>query len=268
MNAEATSPRTWLLGAVAGWAMLVWVLALFGLGGHIERLADDPALAQKLPALPATVPERLGPFGQYSEFSQRPLFSDDRLPKPFTLQPEGEAEQETFNFVLTSVLLTPRVQLAIIQPDGGGDSIRLKVGEAPDAAPSYQLLSLTPRGAVFAGPDGEKTLELRVFDGAGGEAPTAIRATPTAGATNPGQVPQRPTRNMVAPQNPGVPMKPTPGAATNAAPGVTNPPPPPQPSPDAQVEEIRKRIEARRAQLREQQQPQPSQPPPAPDKTQ
>lgn len=266
MNAEATSPRTWLLGAVAGWAMLVWVLALFGLSGHIERLADDPSLAQKLPALPASVPERLGPFGQYSEFSRRPLFSEDRLPKSFTLQPEGEAQQETFNFVLTSVLLSPRVQLAIIQPDGGGDSIRLKVGEAPEAAPSYQLLSLTPRGAVFAGPDGEKTLELRVFDGAGGETPTAIRATPTAGVATPGQASQRPTRNMTVPLNPAVPAKPGSGAATNVPPTVTNPPPP---TADSQVEEIRKRIEARRAQLREQQpsQPSPSQPP-APDKTQ
>ncbi|MEO6364909.1 MAG: hypothetical protein ABIO38_02520 [Luteimonas sp.] len=265
MSAEATSPGTWLLGAVAGWAMLVWVLALFGLSGHIERLADDPSLAQKLPALPASVPERLGPFGQYSEFSRRPLFSEDRLPKPFTLQPEGEAQQETFNFVLTSVLLSPRVQLAIIQPDGGGDSIRLKVGEAPEAAPSYQLLSLTPRGAVFAGPDGEKTLELRVFDGSGGESPTASRATPTAGASSPGAVPQRPTRNMTMPQDPGLPSKPGTGVATNAPPAMTNPPPPPPTAPDTQVEEIRKRIEARRAQLREQQ---PSQPAPAPDKTQ
>ena len=262
MHAEATSPRTWLLGTVAGWAMLVWVLALFGLGGDIERLADDPALAQKLPALPPAVPERLGPFGQYSEFSQRPLFSDDRLPKPFTLQPEGEAEQETFNFVLTSVLLTPRVQLAIIQPDGGGESIRLKIGEAPDSAPSYQLLSLSPRGAVFAGPDGEKTLELRVFDGAGGEAPTAVRVAPVAGAVA-GQGSQRPPRNMAVPQNPASSPKPMPGAATNAAPVVTNPPPPPAPTPDSQVEEIRRRIEARRAQLREQ-----SQPTPASEKTQ
>lgn len=268
MNAEATGPRTWLLGAVAGWAMLVWVLALFGLGGHIERLADDPSLAQKLPALPAVVPERLGPFGQYNEFSSRPLFSDDRLPKSFTLQPEGETQQETFNFVLTSVLLSPRVQLAIIQPDGGGDSIRLKVGEAPDSAPSYQLLSLTPRGAVFAGPEGEKPLELRVFDGVGGEAPTTIRTTPTAGVSNPGAVPQRPTRNLTAPQNPGLPSKPGSGAATNAPPAMTNPPPPPPQTPDSQVEEIRKRIEARRAQLREQQQSQPPPPPPAPDKTQ
>ncbi len=265
MSAEATSPRTWLLGAVAGWAMLVWALALFGLGGHIERLADDPSLAQTLPGLPPAVPERLGPFGQYSEFSRRPLFSEDRLPKPFTLQPEGETQQETFNFVLTSVLLTPRVQLAIIQPDGGGESIRLKVGDAPDAAPSYQLLSLTPRGAVFAGPDGEKTLELRVFDGAGGEAPTAISATPTSGA---GAVPPRPTRNMTAPQNPGLPAKPGSGAATIAPPAVTNSTPPPSATPDSQVEEIRKRIEARRAQLREQQQSQPQAPPPAPDKTQ
>lgn len=271
MTPEATNPRTLLLVTIAGWAMLVWVLGLFGLGGRIERLADDPSLAQRLPVLPAAVPERLGPSGQYGEISRRPLFSEDRLPKPFTLQPEGEAQQETFKFVLTSVLLTPRLQLAIIQPEGGGDSIRLKVGEAPDTAPSYQLLSLTPRGAVFAGPEGEKTLDLRVFDGSGGEAPTAVTANPATGTRN--RVSPRPAGTMTAPQ-PQDTQAPRPSpVASNPAPTVVNPPPE---TSDAQVEAIRKRIEARRAQLREQSQsqppqsqpPQPPPPPPAPDKTQ
>ncbi|MDQ3229373.1 MAG: general secretion pathway protein GspN [Pseudomonadota bacterium] len=269
MTPKATNPRTLLLVTIAGWAMLVWVLGLFGLGGRIERLADDPSLAQSLPVLPAAVPERLGPSGQYSEISLRPLFSEDRLPKTFTLQPEGEAQQETFKFVLTSVLLTPRLQLAIIQPEGGGASIRLKVGEAPDSAPSYQLLSLTPRGAVFAGPEGEKTLDLRVFDGSGGEAPTAVTASPATGSRNP--VAPRPTGTMTAPQDTQAPRPST--VASNPAPTVVNPPPPPPQTSDAQVEAIRKRIEARRAQLREQSQVQPPQsqpppPPPAPDKTQ
>lgn len=264
MRADATSPRTWLLGAVAGWAMLVWGLALFGLGGRIERLADDPALAQRLPALPSATSERLGPFAQYNEFTSRPLFYEERRPLPFLLQPEGEEQRETFDFMLTSVLLTPRLQLAIIQPTGGGESIRLRVGEAPDSAPSYQLLSLTPRGAVFTGPEGEQSLELRVFDGAGGEAPTAMRL-PSANSGAAGSAGRGPARGMT----PAPVVQPTPGkpATTTGinppAPAVTSPPAGPPQTSDAQVEEIRKRIEARRAQLREQ-----SQPEPVPDKTQ
>ena len=42
-------PRTWLLAAVAGWALTIWALGLFGLGGRIEVLPDDPSLLQRLP---------------------------------------------------------------------------------------------------------------------------------------------------------------------------------------------------------------------------
>src|SRR3546814_3288531 len=66
--------------------------------------------------------------------------------------------------------------MAILQPREGGDSVRVRVGTAPEAAPGWRLVSLEPRRAVFDGPEGERKLELRVFDGEGGIPPTATRS--------------------------------------------------------------------------------------------
>lgn len=247
MRVDALGPRTWLLGAVAGWAVLVLLLALLGMGGHVARLADDPTLVRALPVLrPAPAP-RIGPLAQYGEAAARPLFSETRRPQPFSLQPEGEAEEAPqFDFILTSVLQTPGLQMAIIQPSGGGESIRMKLGEAPGEAQGWRLVELHPRSAVFEGPQGQRTLDLRTYDGTGGEAPTALatpRETPPADvepavvseADAPVAAPARPT-----PVRP--PPRPRPAAPTaaNAAPTT----------PEAQMDAIRRRIEARRAQLR------------------
>ena len=174
MRAETAGARTWLLGALALWALATWVLGLFGLGGRIDRLPPDPGLVQRLPAVAAETEDRLGPLAQYGEFGERPLFTTDRRPQPFFINPVDEDAPAEFEYVLTSVLLTPGLQVAIVQPAAGGESVRLKVGESPAGAQGWQLSSISPRGAVFDGPEGQRTLELRVFDGTGGEAPTAM----------------------------------------------------------------------------------------------
>jgi len=38
MRLEDVSPRTWLFGTVAGWALAAWVLALVGMGGKVPPL--------------------------------------------------------------------------------------------------------------------------------------------------------------------------------------------------------------------------------------
>ena len=62
MRRDAWNARTWILAVVAGWSLLVAVLAMFGLGGRITPLPADPDLVQPLPRLPAAPPERLGPL--------------------------------------------------------------------------------------------------------------------------------------------------------------------------------------------------------------
>jgi general secretion pathway protein N len=266
MRVEDVGARTWLLGAIASWGILAWLLAVFGMGSRIAPLLDDPALVKPIPALPAHMANRLGPISQYAEIGARPLFSEDRRPKPFSLKGGDDATDasQEFDYVLTSVLITPNLQLAILQPPDGSKSVRVKLGEAPESHPAWRLSALNERSAVFDGPNGQRTVDLRVFDGTGGEPPTAIardgRQGVPAGTISPdGAVPM--------PSAPSQPMQPSPGTSARAAapPTATKPPqPPPATSTppmteQAQMEAIRQRIQARRAQMR--QQAQPTQPP-------
>jgi general secretion pathway protein N len=262
MRTDAVGPRTWLLAALAAWALLAWVLALFGMGGQIRPLPDDPSLVGPLPQLPSAAPERLGPFAQYAEIAARPVFSQGRQPQPFFISgEEGEGEAQAFDFVLSSVLITPNMRLAIVQPAQGGEGIRLKVGEAPPATPGWRVVDIQPRSVVFNGPEGERTLELRVFDGSGGQMPTALTVPPPAGVpVPPAGGDNRVTGGASTPgMSAGQPAPPGPAVMPTEIPG---PVAEPAQSTEQQMDAIRKRIEARRAQLRAQ-----GESPPPPNKT-
>ncbi len=245
MRVDSAGPRTWLLATVAGWALLAWMLALAGMGARAALLADDPGLLQPLPQPRPSPPERLGPLAQYAEIGARPLFAEDRRPHPFSLQSADgeETEANTFDYVLTSVLITPQLHMAIVQPTQGGDSVRIKLGEASEDLPAWRLVELNPRSAVFEGPEGRKALDLRTFDGVGGQAPTSVSAgdrtantTATAGARPP---PEAAVQVDADPAAEAAPEPPVPASA-------------PQPTAtEKQMDAIRKRIEARRAQLRQ-----------------
>ena len=257
MRIDNAGARTWLLAAVAAWALCAWLLALFGMGGGIERLDEDDALLRPLPGAFKPAPQRLGPLPQYAEAGSRPLFTEDRRPQPFFIDPmaeSGEAAND-FDFVLTSVLRTPTLEMVILQPTGGGRSLGVKVGESPEGVGGWSLVSVGARSAVFNGPQGERTLELRQFDGVGGEAPTAMAApvVPPEGSSapagraapdeaRPGAAPAMPApqANAPAPRAP-VDGGPAPGQGPAAGPARTS---------QEQVEAIRKRIEERRARLR------------------
>ena len=248
MRLADAGPRTWLLAAVAGWALLAWLGSLANMGGSIARLPDDPSLLSKLPTQPRAQPERIGPMSQYAEVGTRPLFSENRQPQPFSLTPQGEGEEaQAFDFVLTSVLLTPNFKMAIVQPAAGGESIRMKLDESPAEAQGWRLVDLGPRSAVFAGPQGEKHLELRAFDGKGGTAPTRTTPRTSAQMPPPQPVTMQDADEAVAMPEPVAVEEPAP--ATPPQTGSTLPDTPM--TPEAQMDAIRKRIEERRAQLRE-----------------
>ena len=78
---EHAGATTWLLAALAAWALLLSLGALFGMGGHLRAtpvLAADP-----LPLPTAVQPARIGPLTQYAEAASRPLFTQDRRPRSF-----------------------------------------------------------------------------------------------------------------------------------------------------------------------------------------
>lgn len=249
MRIDASTAKTWLLAAIAGWALLVWVLSLFGMGGRISRLQDDPSQRPPLPAIPAAANERLGPLQQYAQIGQRPMFTNDRRPQPFLINPDAAmAQGGGFDFVLTSVLKTPGLDMVILTPADDSLPARVKVGGAPDSAPGWVLESVSARSAVFVGPEGPRTLELRSFDGTGGQAPTAISPpAPRVVMSPPGQPPPPAGPAQVQAMSPASPGDA--GAAGADAGQVATVDP--ERSSEEQVEAIRKRIEARRAKLRQ-----------------
>jgi general secretion pathway protein N len=274
---DDAGPRTWLMATVAGWAVLAWLLALLGMGRHAQALDADPGLLRPLPQARATAPSRLGPLSQYAAIAQRPLFSQDRQPKPFFLQGQGEGEgqQTAFDYVLTSVLITPTLKMAILQPADGSESVRVKLGDVPNSHPAWRLTSLDARSAIFEGPEGRRDMTLRVFDGQGGQPPTAV-GNATAGANRPQPVgvpvppPNAASANATRPGgtaaragNNAAQNRNAANTSPNATPNQPASPPAVEPSenapmtPEAQMEAIRKRIEARRAQMRQQQAAQP-----------
>lgn len=256
MRIDDAGPRTWLLASVAGWALLGWLLAVAGMGGRVEPLPADPGLLPPLPVARPAPPLRLGPVSQYGEIAARPLFSDDRRPKPFFLQGDSEeAETKVFDYVLTSVLITPGMSMAILQPPDGSESLRVKLGEAPEAQPDWRMVTINPRSAVFEGPQGRKTLQLRVFDGVGGEPPTAVSA-PGRTSTTTSAMPE--SGSATDADDPGmveampVPT-PAPARQTPRSPPVATPERTPEAAPmtdQAQMDAIRERIQQRRAKLR------------------
>ena len=256
MRVDAAAPRTWLLAAVAAWALLTCLLALAGMGAHVAPLPPDPALRQALPTPRPSPPDRLGPLAQYAEVGARPLFSEDRRPQKFELQPEGDqgTPADNFDYVLSSVLITPQVHLAIVQPTAGGKSVSFRLNESAEDLPNWRLVALNPRSAVFEGPGGQKQLDLRVWPGVGGTAKPPAPApmnNAVSDADNTGT--PAPTAQVATP----LPTPPPPSAGRlgeNAAPVEDQDE---QARAKQQMDAIRKRIEERRAQLRREAQGQP-----------
>lgn len=251
---DGLRPATLLTAAFAAWSAGLLVAALAGLGGRVGPHPDDPALAPPLPTVHRAVGDtRLGPPSQYLAVGERPLLNADRRPAPVAVA-AGEAEAP-FEGVLTSVLLTGTLKMAIFGEQDGQVQRRVRLGDTLPGT-SWRLAGLEPRRAVLEGPGGQRVLDLRVFDGKGGIAPTPVQfpADPAA-APKPSQEMSGGVVTGGTPA-PGVPALPVPAgnlpptlgeqaaandeAARRAA------------EEQAQVEAIRARIEARRAQLREQ----------------
>lgn len=236
--ADALRPPTLLLGAVCLWALSLLALAMAGLGSRFSEAAHDvkPPL---IPTVSLTRSQsRLGPIANYLEVGERPLMTADRRAAP-VLAIDGQAGSADLDVALTSVLITSQLQLAILTSNKDAMSYRVRVGETVQGS-NWRLVQLEPRRAVIEGPSGQRVLDLRVFDGKGGESPT-----PIAAATGSGAVRQNNGNGAQGAQSPSS-VPPSPSQATTDATAQS----PPQVVQDEQVEAIRRRIEARRAQMR------------------
>lgn len=259
MKLDALPLRTGLLLAVAGWAGALWLATAFGLGGRLPAGPDDTGRAAALPSLPPLAPERMAAADSYSAISERPLFAEDRRPRPYLLGGSEPAASAALR--LTGVLLTDSFSMATFTTEQNR-SLRLRLnGEAVDG---WQLVALEPRQATVIGPSGNQVLELATFNGQGGEPPTVLRgangAVPPAGVV----VPPPPPAPSPASSNSSAQRPVDQGASAAAGPAAQSTPATNTnangPS-EAQMQAIRERIQARRRQLQQQQQQQQPSPP-------
>ena len=242
--ADTLRPLTLLLAAAGLWALSVLVLALAGLGSRFPAPTATIA-APALPKITLTRTEpRLGAYANYMEVGQRPLLMPDRRPG-ITPSADGQGTSD-LDVTLTSVMITSRLQVAILTDNKDASSRRVRMGETV-AGSNWRLVQLEPRRALLEGPTGQRELLLRVFDGKGGQAPTpsVVRAEPQPEAPAP-----------AAPADASQPQPPQPAQTAEQRVAET-PPPTARPegtgaavTQEQQVEAIRRRIEARRAQMR------------------
>lgn len=256
MKRDPITLRTGFLLALAGWAGATWLATGFGLGGRLPAADSDAAAQATLPALPPMAAERMAAADSFSAIGERPLFAEDRRPRPYLLGGSEPAASAALR--LTGVLLTDSFSMATFTTEQNR-SLRLRLnGEAVDG---WQLVALEPRQATVIGPSGSQVLELATFNGQGGEPPTVLRgangAVPPAGVVPP-PPPPPPAQAIANPRATDGNVASPAGAAAlpaAAAPAANNNGPS-----EAQMQAIRERIQARRRQLQQQQQ-QPSPPP-------
>jgi general secretion pathway protein N len=230
---SALRPLGALLAALALWSLGLLVLAVAGLGGRVGLHPDDRTLSPPLPQVElATVGSRLGAPSDYLEVGNRPLLSADRRPAPITAT-GGEGGEGPLDVMLTSVMIAGDFKLAIVQGKDDPRSLRVRLGDVIEGT-AWRLVELQPRRAVFEGPQGRTELELRVFDGSGGATPVSGIVVPPMAAVPPAGAKPAAAEDEAAIPPPGV-------VAQQATTEMTQ---------EQQVEAIRRRIEARRAQMR------------------
>jgi general secretion pathway protein N len=162
---------------------------------------------------------------EYAATEARPLFNEDRKPTPEI--PDEPAKPDvppsTLNIALTGIVLTPKLHLALIQDKSKNTTVSLREGmPMPGDQGDWTLTELKPRSAIFKQAPGGEEVEV--------ELTTAVASQKAPAAGRPGK--------------PGAPASPPPrgNAAAMVAPNGTNP---------GAAEQLQRRIEERRRQMRD-----------------
>jgi general secretion pathway protein N len=218
---------------LAAAALLLLGLALaefLGVGTGYRLAAEVPGAAKSDTALKLDEGARkLPPWPEYgTDMLTRPLFNEDRKPSPVKEKGAGQAEAQPLKGSLTGVIIAGELKLAMIK-DESNKTMRIRPGQnLPGEQSAWKLVEVRPRSAMFEAPGlGQQELKLQVSD-----------------------KPNAPTQS--SPAQAAAPEKPQQGGLVQGAPandpfyGQLK-----QPPSDVNPDEIRRRIEERRKQLRE-----------------
>ncbi len=226
------------LGVFCAWSVAVLGIVESGLGGRYSLHPDsapDVSLVPEL-SLQSGVGGVAG-FDQYASIVERPLFSEDRRPEPAEDAAADDAAGvvvSDLTVVVTSIVITGDKRIAIVTDPNTNRSQTVTLGASLEGDHAgWKLAELNPRSVVFEGASGGRsTLDLRVFDGQGGEPPTPM-AQPASGGTSASSAALQAAQREGGEQNPEAQV-------------IKE-----DDSPEARAEQIRRRIEERRRQMRE-----------------
>lgn len=231
--------RILMIGLAAGCVVLAIMLLIqfAGFGRGYGWLGDEAGVAPLDVGTIDRTPFSLPPESTYSAAAARPLFNDDRQPTP--VEALAQAEPATppvpLNITLTGVIVTSKVRLAMIQDKARNQPLALKVGMPLEGDQSqWTLVEVNARSAVFVNPANERSevgLETSAVPlPAVADAPAIQQPSPQRPTTKPDQ-------SVVTGQRMGQPGE-TPAPLSEQ--GAVN-----------ANEDLVKRIEERRRQMRE-----------------
>lgn len=235
--AKLNNTGTMLLAGALFWAALVLLLAFLGIGARFDALPLDPSLAKPLPTVKIVQNKAtLEPMRSYLEVGTRPLLMLDRRPGVVQAAP-GDQSAVELDVSLGSVLITSNLKMAIFRDNKDSSIRRVRLGDLIEGS-GWRLVQLEPRRAILEGPTGQRSMDLLVFNGKGGQSPTPIAvAVPIADSGN--------VQNAAPVAAPVAQA--APATAGNVA--STTAPVNQSMSQEQQIEAIRQRIAARRAQM-------------------
>lgn len=252
MNPRISHVLTFGLAGVVALLLVLLASLWFGVGRGYSWWPLDPAGAAVDDKKLANPQFRLGDWEKFAEITARPLFNEDRKPTP-PMSPEtqsGPSQVRKLDVVLSGVIITSKLRLAMVKEKGKEKSMSVKEGAAlPGDWAAWSLAELKPRTAVFKNSAGEsETLELiAVASSQKPTPPPPPHVTPPAPAAM--QPPPPPPTSAMAPpitgQAPVLPTPTQPGVGGDAASAAA-----------ATALDLQQRIDARRQQIREQQQQQ------------
>ncbi len=252
MNPRISHVLTFGLAGVVALLLVLLASLWFGVGRGYSWWPLDPAGAAVDDKKLANPQFRLGDWEKFAEITARPLFNEDRKPTP-PMSPEtqsGPSQVRKLDVVLSGVIITSKLHLAMVKEKGKEKSMSVKEGAAlPGDWAAWSLAELKPRTAVFKNSAGEsETLELiAVASSQKPTPPPPPHVTPPAPAAM--QPPPPPPTSAMAPpitgQAPVLPTPTQPGVGGDAASAAA-----------ATALDLQQRIDARRQQIREQQQQQ------------
>jgi len=254
VNPRISHVLTFGLAGVVALLLVLLASLWFGVGRGYSWWPLDPAGAAVDDKKLANPQFRLGDWEKFAEITARPLFNEDRKPTP-PMSPEtqsGPSQVRKLDVVLSGVIITSKLHLAMVKEKGKEKSMSVKEGAAlPGDWAAWSLAELKPRTAVFKNSAGEsETLELiAVASSQKPTPPPPPHVTPPApAAMQPPPPPPPPTSAMAPPITGQAPVLPTPtqpGVGGDAASAAA-----------ATALDLQQRIDARRQQIREQQQQQ------------